>query len=293
MPTRLLAECLLRICAVLPLGALQALGRAAGRALRRGGGRARRTTERNIRTCFPRLSEAEVDALARDSLGQSVCTALEAGKAWLPPIAKTLALVRRAEGHGEFRAATESGRGVILLAPHLGNWEIYGLFASAGVPSTFMFQPPRRAGLAPLLAAGRSRGGLRLAPADRGGVARLLAALRRGELVGLLPDQVPADSGGVFAPFFGEPALTMTLAGRLAVRTGARVFCGFARRLPRGGGFEAVFMPAEGVADEDPAASAAALNRAVERCARAAPAQYHWEYKRFRRRPDDAEFYRG
>lgn len=138
----------------------------------------------------------------------------------------------------------------------------------------------------------RSRSGVKLAPTNRKGVAQLLTALRQGEMVGVLPDQVPADSSGGFAPFFGEPAFTMTLISKLVQRTEAEVFCGFAQRLPAGRGFRAVFRPADpAIASDDLTVSLTALNRTVQECVALAPSQYQWEYKRFRRRPDNSEFY--
>lgn len=110
--------------------------------------------------------------------------------------------------------------------------------------------------------------------------------------MGVLPDQVPADEGGVFAPFFGQSAFTMTLTSRLAQRGKPAVFCGFAQRLPQGKGFKAVVKRADsGVFDADLEVSASAINRCVESLVEQAPEQYQWEYKRFRRQADNSEFY--
>jgi len=255
--------------------------------------RGRASTRRNLAACFPEKSPAALDALARDSLRHTACTALEMGKAWLSPLPKTIALIRETEGYEEFLAAVDAGRGVILLAPHLSNWEIFGHFATRGIAASFMYQPPRSAAMDRLLQSGRARGGVTMAPTTRKGVAQVLAALQRGELVGVLPDQVPADGSGEFAPFFGQPAYTMTLVSKLARRTGAAVFCGFAQRLPRGAGFRAVFRRVDdAIRSEDMQTSLVTMNRAVEECVYLAPEQYQWEYKRFRRQPDDREFYR-
>lgn len=254
--------------------------------------RARNTTVKNLQTCFPDLSAAEINTLARESLRNTACTALEMGKAWMLPVSSTVALVVETEGYESYQQAVASGDGVILLAPHLGNWEIFGFFACDGVASTFMYQPPRSAAVDRLLKEVRSRSGVTLAPTNRKGVAQLLSALQKGEMVGVLPDQVPADESGEFAPFFGEPAFTMTLISKLAQRTGARVFCGFAERLESGRGFRAIFQAADqALGSSDIQESVTALNKTVEACVARAPSQYQWEYKRFRRRPDNSEFY--
>ena len=215
------------------------------------------------------------------------------GKTWLAPIDQTLSLLVYDQGFDEIRNAMANDKGVILMAPHLGNWELLGLLASNELPCSFMYQPPRISALDRLLREVRARNGAQLVPASRKGVAELLRALQRGELVGILPDQVPDEASGIFAPFFGQPAFTMTLVSRLVQRTGARVFCGYAERLPAGRGFRTVFLPAhEAIYSEDLLESVCGLNRSVEQAVNQVRAQYQWEYKRFRRQPDNSEFYR-
>lgn len=282
----------LRLVSVLPLRCLHWIAGGLGWLFAVLPNRSATTTRRNIDACFPQLSPQEREALARRSLTGMVCTGLEMGKAWILPIEKTLATVTEVEGIEALRDAALSGDGVILLAPHLGNWEIFGYYACEGIASNFMFQPPKIPEMDALLRRVRAKSGVKLAPTNRKGVAILLGALQRGELVGVLPDQVPADEGGVFADFFGQSAFTMTLTSRLAQRGKPRVFCGFAQRLPKGKGFKVIVREAEaGVYDPDLAVSAAAINRCVEACVTLAPEQYQWEYKRFRRQADDSEFY--
>jgi KDO2-lipid IV(A) lauroyltransferase len=254
--------------------------------------RARNTTRRNLETCFPNQDKTEILALTRESLIHTACTALEMGIAWIAPIEKTLGLIISNEGYDKYRADVDGDRGVILLAPHLSNWEVFGFFASEGVAANFMYQPPRSHGLDRLLRQARSRNGVKMAPTNKRGVAQLLAALKNGEMVGILPDQVPADESGVFANFFEEPALTMTLVSKLVQRTGAKVYCGYARRLRRGEGFCAVFREADpAIYSSNLEESVQGLNNSVENAVLEAVSQYQWEYKRFRRRPDNSEFY--
>jgi KDO2-lipid IV(A) lauroyltransferase len=196
--------------------------------------RARQTTRRNLRACFPDKTDQEIAGLTRLSLQSTVCTLMEMGKSWLLPLEQTLSLVKESEGLAAFNAAVAANEGVILLAPHLGNWEVFGFFAADSIPSCFMYQPPKLPALDNLLKQTRSRGGIKLAPTNRHGVLQLVRSLQQGEMVGLLPDQVPTDGGGLFAPFFGQQALTMTLVGKLLARRRVPVFCGYAERLSRG-----------------------------------------------------------
>ncbi len=129
-----------------------------------------------------------------------------------------------------------------------------------------------------------------MAAGGQAGVSKLIRALKAGELVGILPDQVPADGSGVFAPFFDHPAYTMTLACKLAQRPGVRVFCGYAKRLPTSTGFRAVIRELD-LRRETLDESITAMNQAIEELVRECPEQYQWEYKRFRRQPDNTEFY--
>jgi KDO2-lipid IV(A) lauroyltransferase len=206
--------------------------------------------------------------------GRSV---LELGVIWFRSPERLRALAVDVRNRALFEAARQAGRGVLFLTPHMGCYEIASLYAGQFMPITVLYRRPRLAWLEPLMIAGRARGGVRLAPADFGGVRRLLRALRRGEAVGLLPDQVPTSGDGVWAPFFGRPAFTMTLANRLREATGCATILVFAERLAAGAGYRLHFneLP-DSVHDE------AGLNAAIEDIVRASPAQYLWSYNRYK-----------
>lgn len=284
--------CFLSVTARLPLRILHGLATIWGSLLYLIPNRARDTTIKNLSACFPDLGKEELSLLSRRSLINTASTALEMGKSWMLPLQSTHALIAESEGLEQFQAAAKEDNGIILLAPHLGNWEIFGITVCKDIESTFLYQPPKLAALDTLLKRTRSRGGIKLAPTDRKGVAIVVKALQKGELVGALPDQVPNDEGGEFAEFFGEAALTMTLVSRLAAKSKARVFCGFAQRLPASKGFKLYIREADQqIYDEDLSTSVRGLNKTVEACVLMAVEQYQWEYKRFRRRPDGEKFY--
>jgi KDO2-lipid IV(A) lauroyltransferase len=205
---------------------------------------------------------------------------------WLGPQARLAGLIREVRGEELLREAVAQGRGVIVCAPHLGSWEMAGLWLGAHFPMTSMYQPPRVEALEVEVRRARERTGARLVPTDAGGIRALYQALREGKVIGILPDQSPRDKESPFAPFFGIQTRTPTLVSRFAARTGARVFFTFAERLPRGRGFRLHLLEGpSGIDDPDPVRAATALNAGVERCVRIAPAQYQWSYKRFRSRP--------
>ena len=181
------------------------------------------------------------------------------------------------EGAGLFEAAMRQGKGVIAVGPHLGNWEVGLHYLTSLAKVTAIYRPPRQEGLDALLKEGRSKGGATLVPATPQGVRTLYGALKRGEIMALLADQQPKAAGrqgGVFAPFFGHPALTMVLVW-------------FAERLPKAGGYRMHWFEApQEIYSEDQEETAEALNRGLENCIRQAPAQYLWSYKRFSSQPD-------
>ncbi len=186
------------------------------------------------------------------------------------------------------------GKGLIVLSPHLGAWELAGLHLARQGPTAIFYKPQRY--LDDLILAARRRSGAALAPITVKGIRVLVQALERGDYVGVLPDQEPKeDKGACFAPFFGVPAFTMLLVNRLARRTGAPVIFMFAERLPAAAGFCIHCIPApEGIDSDDDLTAATALNRGIEQCVRTCPEQYVWPYKRFRRRPEgQAGFYSG
>ncbi|MBV1789316.1 lysophospholipid acyltransferase family protein [Marinobacterium sp. D7] len=274
---------------ILPLGWAQWLGRALGRRVYVKGesSQLHNVTRINIGICFPELSEVSRETLIRESLEQTGCSLAEMGLSWFWSPKRVLKKVRRVTGVELIEEELNAGRGILLIAPHLGNWEVMNLYLSQHYPVTAMYKPPKQKLLDNLILKRRARLGSRMAPADAKGVRMVIKALRKGGIVGILPDQEPERSGGVYVPFYGEPALTMKLLPQLAAQTGVRVFCGYGMRLDKGEGFELRFSPADPeVGSKDLLTAARAMNASIERCVDECPAQYQWEYKRFNTRED-------
>ncbi len=278
---------LMRALAWLPWWVLEALGWVVGQLLWWTKTRTRRITEINIERCLPDWSAQERQRLARASLLDFGEKAFEIAKVWFAPPYTAVAAIVAVEGEHLLRRELASGRGVILLGPHHGNWEMLGLFVGRFYGLTTMYLPAKDPVVDALIRGVRTRGGATVAPASAGGIRTLLKVLKQGGLVGVLPDQVPKQAGAEFAPFFGAPALTMTLTSNLLQKTGARALFGCALRVGRGGGFRIVFRePDAGLYSPDIDTSLAALNLGVEAIARECPAQYQWEYKRFKAQPE-------
>lgn len=282
--TARLIPLIFRLLSLLSLRRAQNLGRLLGRTAWRMGGRSATTTRQNIAACFPDLSESEQHRLCRDSMAETGATGLELPAMWEWPVEQCLGLIREIEGEELLEQYKSDSQGLVILAPHLGNWELVGLFFASHYKMAALYSPPNHPGFEDYMTRVRSRSGSELVATDRRGIMRLFSILREGGVVGILPDQTPRREGGEFAPFFGIPAITMTLASKLLHKTGARALVTYAQRLPDGEGFRMVIREAdEGIYSKDMTESLTAMNDSVERCIREAPAQYQWEYKRFRR----------
>ena len=245
--------------------------------------RERVVTERNLAIVYPNLSDDERKTLAQHSLRHSSATMLELGHAWMAEPQTVEASILAVHGRDKLDSARTQGRGVIVLAPHFGNWEVLNFWLSSHFPFTAMYEPPKITALDPVIRHGRERMGASLVPTNPRGVAALLKALKRSEAIGILPDQEPDWGSGVFAPFFNREAYTATLLPKLVARTQARVVTGVALRIP-GKGFEIHFLDAdERVYSDEDVLSATGVNASVEAAIDLAPAQYQWEYKRYRK----------
>jgi KDO2-lipid IV(A) lauroyltransferase len=267
-----------RLIAMLPLPVVHAFGAMFARLAFRFARRERDRLHANLAIA----GYGDDPRLARAAIGEAGKTMFELPWVWLRPVDKVLARVRSVEGIEHVVAAHERGKGIVFLTPHLGCFEVAAQFAGSHQPITVMFRPPRQQALRPLLEAGRRRGGVALVPANTRGATALLAALRRGEWIGLLPDQVPTGGEGEWAPFFGRPAFTMTLAAKLVERTGASALLSACERLPRGRGWTIRIEPLTLPSPDDDESATAAMNRALETAIRRRPEQYLWSYHRYR-----------
>ncbi len=181
------------------------------------------------------------------------------------------------EGSECVDAAYARGQGVIFLTPHLGCYEITALYYAARHPITVLYRPARQQWLAPLTEEGRNRSQIKQVPTNMGGVRSLLKALKKQEAIGILPDQVPEFGEGVWADFFGTPAYTMTLVGKLAETANARILLAFGERLSWGRGYVIHIHPLE--LEPTPGN----INQGIEQLVRQCPQQYLWSYRRYKR----------
>ncbi|MCC6532301.1 MAG: lysophospholipid acyltransferase family protein [Burkholderiales bacterium] len=267
----------LRPIAWMPLSWLHRAGALLGWLVYRLSGVYSARLRQNLRQSGLYADEREYERLCRAAVAEAGKTALESIAIWLGDPRRLMRWITEVRNLPDLEQARRAGRGILLLTPHLGCFEIAGFYFGQMMPITILYRPPRARALEPLMIRGRRRGQTQLATTDMSGVKRLLKALRKGDAVGMLPDQAPRFGEGVWAPFFGRPAFTMTLATRLQRSTGCASFMVFAERLPKGRGYRLHIDPLG-----DACASEAELNHAIERAIRLRPEQYLWGYDRYK-----------
>ncbi len=271
--------------ACLPLSAARIFGAFLGYCVWLTKGRSYRITLLNVKKCFPELNDLQIRCFVRESLIETMKTIVEAGAIWSHSAAWLHSKIVAIEGEDILRAELAKGKGLLVLSPHIGNWEVVGPYIANISPLTVLYQPLELPALNQLIFVGRSKLNISLAPTNRKGVCMLLKALQQGTTIGILPDQVP-DKGSGAEPvnFFGHPAMTMSLVHSLIERTHCRVVSVFAKRVK--GGFNIIILPAATeIYSENLNESLRGLNLCVEACVRLAPTQYQWEYSRFRSLP--------
>lgn len=276
-----LMRILFRLLSALPLSVLHALGALIGWLAYFSSPTLRRMMATNLALATPALGAGSVARIRRASIAHMGMGMLELPWVWLRPRTKTQGAVREVIGTDLVLAARERGRGILFLTPHIGCFEIIAQYLAEQAPITVLYSPPKQAWLQTFIDRGRGGKYLHPAPADLSGVRQLLRALKKNEAVGILPDQVPSEGEGLWMPYFGRPAYTMTFAPRLT-ETNATVIFTYAQRLP-GVGYRIVFeepaVPFEG----DLATRTHTMNRNVEAVIAHCPEQYLWSYNRYKR----------
>jgi len=281
----LLILALMKTISLLPLGLARYLGEFFGVVLSAINAKPLKISKLNLSLCYPDKSQTTVDLLAKKRMQHFAQTFFETPGLWRRSAHWLETKIISVEGDAYLHEALASDRGTILIAPHQGNWEVIGLWVAQQTKMTSLYQPPKIAAFGNWIKRAREKTGSQLVPTSVRGVAALLKALKKGETVGILPDQQPPRTSGAFAPLFGAQALTMTLTHNLLQRSNSQAILCCALR--EQGGWRMTFMPADkAIYSPDQATSLAAMNAGVEAIATMSLEQYQWEYKRFRTQPE-------
>lgn len=247
----------------------------------------RRVTEINVLRFFPDMTTSEREVLVRSSLIETARTALETPAVWFKNSKHLLTWIDNVHGEELIEQSIADENGVLLLVPHIGNWELYNaVHAERYGQFTALFKPPKQAYLANIIRRVRMHYGNDMVPTTPRGLVRLFKALTTGGTVAVLPDQVP--ESGIFVPFFSQAVFTDRLVHRLLKKTKAvPILVSLIRN--QEGRFDLFYeaVPNLDAADEQQALTA--LNQSLERLILRNPSQYQWEYKRLKKQPADSK----
>lgn len=276
----------LRLFALLPWSMVQRLGALIGWLMWKLPNRSREVARINLAHCFPELDDERREHLLRDCLQQIGKTFTESACAWIWPADKTLQLVKEVEGLEVLEQALASGKGVVGITSHLGNWEVLNHFYCAQCKPVIFYRPPKLKAVDELLQKQRVQLGNRVAPSTREGITSVIKEVRRGGSVGIPADPEPSENSGVFVPFFATQALTSKFVpGMLTGGKAVGVFL-HALRLEDGSGFRVILEAApDEMYSEDINVAVASMSRMIESYVRRWPTQYMWTMKRFKKRP--------
>ncbi|MFM8339855.1 MAG: lysophospholipid acyltransferase family protein [Fluviibacter sp.] len=274
-----------RALGLLPLFVLQGIGTGLGHLGAVLPGKYRTRAYGNLRRAYPEATPA-MDRAAMIELLQMF---LELPYLWATRNARKLDKIIRCDQWPVIDDAVAQGKGVILISPHIGAFEMLGPFYTRRHKATVIFKEPRMRWLRLFINRIRLSPSLKLVPANQTGVKALVKTLLKGETIGFLPDQVPALGDGVYAPFFGKDAYTITLVQRMQAIRNSPIFTVGLERLPNGRGYHFHVVPMTEALSESPELAAAQINAALEQMIRKMPMQYLWGYNRYKTpRPDRA-----
>lgn len=265
----------------MPLWVLHGLGACMGWAVYGLSASYRRKIEVQSRIAFPNNELARLAAV-RGSVKHAGMALFELPFLWGRSTPEGAGRVTEIAHWDVVERAQAKGRGIIFLTPHMGSFESTAQIFSTRAPITVLYRPNRKPEMQAIIEASRARDNVQIAPTTLGGVKILLKALKRGEAVGMLPDQVPSEGEGVWAPMFGVPAYTMTLPARLQASTGASIVLAVGFRKPAGQGFRLELFEGPESLSADPVEAATQVNQAMENLIMKHPEQYYWGYERFK-----------
>ncbi len=267
-----------KILGILSLPSLHRLGAALGWAIYCCSPKSAVTIKNNIKTSGLAKDAQQFKQILNANIAESGKAVLETIGIWQKKEVDILPLVKKVYGWEIVKDALQRGKGIIFLTPHLGCFEIASIYYGSKHPVTVLYRAPKLKVLQQFILQGRTRTGVTLAEANTSGVRKLMQALKRNEAIGILPDQIPAAGEGEWADFFGKPAYTMTLASKLAEKTGATVMMAFGERLENGAGYAIHITQLQSIA------TTGLLNAAIEQQIALKPAQYLWRYDRYKQR---------
>jgi KDO2-lipid IV(A) lauroyltransferase len=276
----------LRLFSSLPFGVAQRMGAAFGWLMWKLPNRSREVVRTNLAHCMPELSEQELETLVGKTLLDIGRSFAESACAWMWAPQKTVALIKEVEGIEVLQAALASGKGVVGITSHLGNWEVLNHWYCSQCSPVIFYRPPKQKAVDDLLKKQRVQLGNKVAPSTREGIISVMREVRKGGAVGIPADPEPALKSGAFVPFFAVQALTSKFVPNLLKGNEAQAVYLHCLRLPDNSGFKVIVEAApESLYSDDVDIAVASMSATIESYVRRWPSQYMWSMKRFKKRP--------
>lgn len=279
-----IVACLLAPFGFLPLRWSQAIGSQLGLLLIKCNPKRVHISRCNLKVCFPEKSDTEREKLFIQNAKETGKWFLESAYVWFrnPGYLSRRVSVKNPQ---LLEIAHKQNRGVVIVLPHLGNWELLNFYIPQHYPFAAMYKPVKASWFDKFIYKSRRRLGSKMFATNSSGVRQALKGMRNNLVLAILSDHLPTKEAGVYAPFFGRPALTGKLTQSLVNSNQSEVLVAAAIRKPSGQGFEIVFQKVEGMHTGDKLSAATALNSAIEKSILLAPEQYQWVYRRFANPP--------
>ncbi|MBP5992316.1 MAG: lysophospholipid acyltransferase family protein [Acinetobacter sp.] len=274
----------LKMISKLPMAAIQSFARATGSLLFKTNSSLRKTTEKNLSLAYPELTADERDILTQKSMQSQCMTYAESIKIWGSSTDYALSLISKIHGENIFLDAIKTQKGVIVVVPHFGTWELLNVWLNQHSSPVIMYKPNKNEDVDRFMLEARQRLNATLVPTDENGVRAIFKHLKSGGLTVILPDHVPKESGGIYSMFYGQNALSSTLVSKLASKTQCAVIGLSCLRCDDIDGFEIyVSKLSDDILSKDLQLSVDTLNIELEQMIDTNPKQYIWGYKRFRK----------
>ena len=285
---------LLKMIALLPLSFLQLIASFVSLILSSFNSSMKRVTSINLKIAYPELSAEDHADFVQKSIQSQCLTYVEFIKCWGMSPEYSLSLLKDVQGEHFFTDALANQKGVIVVVPHLGSWELLNAWLNVYAAPVIMYKPNKVKGANRYVLEAREKFNATLVPTDETGIRAIFKHLKQGGLTVILPDHVPKPSGGIFSNFYGQHALSSTLVSKLASKTQCNVIgLSCIRDTHNSQHFSVICHPlSEDILSKDLQLSVDTLNAEIQKMIDIAPEQYIWSYKRFRKTSDDINIYR-
>ncbi|AOA57846.1 lysophospholipid acyltransferase family protein [Acinetobacter larvae] len=243
-----------------------------------------KTIRRNIEICFPDLSDQERERISRAAIHNELQSYMEFFNIWGSSNAKNIARIRHITGEHYVHQALAENKGLVLIVPHFGTWEVMNAWFAQHTQMTIMYKPIKNPDADQFVRQARSRERANLVPTDESGVRQIFKALKQGGTTVILPDHTPKQ-GGEMIEYFGVPLASSNLTAKLIQKTKARALLLYAIR-NQDDSFNMFIEPMdEAIYSGSANDGTLVIHHRIEQLIQRFPEHYHWSYKRFKANP--------